>query len=183
MVAFLGIDQSLNATGVCKLSEQGDLVTAATITPERFVDGERLHFIKTAVASMLEGVTFAALEGYSYNSTGRVFELGEIGGVLKVLLTERQIPYAVVPPVLVKKFATGTTTARKDAMLAAALRMGRNFGDDDNQADAFFLALIARAHVKDDLRHRCQMEVLHTLRTPSKAKARKRVRRLVPNAI
>jgi crossover junction endodeoxyribonuclease RuvC len=184
-MSFVGIDQSLNATGVCRLSEQGALETAATIVPERFIDGARLSFIKTAVASTLNGVEFAAMEGYSYNSMGRVFELGEIGGVLKVLLVEKKIPYVVVPPVLVKKFATGSTTASKDAMLAAALRMGFDFGNNDDQADAFFLARIACAHVKGGLVHRREMEVLHSLRNMCAAPKtqRRRARRLIKNAI
>ena len=184
-MSFVGIDQSLNATGVCRLSEQGILETAATVVPERFINGERLAFIKTAVASMLDEVEFAALEGYSYNSNGRVFELGEIGGVLKVLLVEKKIPYVVVPPVLVKKFATGSTTASKDAMLKAAIQMGLDFGDRDDQADAFFLACIARAHVKGGLIHRRQMEVLqslHNMRKVPRAR-RRRARRLINNAI
>jgi len=182
-MVFLGIDQSLTGTGICVLSDEGKLVASATVTPDDLRDGTRLAFIKTAVASLLSGVQFAALEGYSYNSVGHVFELGEIGGVLKVLLVEHDISYVVVPPVLVKKFATGSAYADKEKMLEAAVRCGHDFGDNDDQADAFFLARIALAYAKNTARHRCEMEVLHTLRNPPKAKAKRRVRRLIKNAI
>jgi Holliday junction resolvasome RuvABC endonuclease subunit len=133
---------------------------------------------------MLPEVEFAALEGYSYNSVGHVFELGEVGGVIKVLLIEHMLPYVVVPPVLVKKFATGSVHANKDAMLAAAVQRGHDFGDNDDQADAFFLARIALAYAKNAAEHRCEMEVLHTLRNPPKdKKPKRRVRRLIKNAV
>lgn len=181
-MVFLGIDQSLAGTGLCVLSDEGAVVTSATITPEGLRDGARLAFIKQAVAPLLAGVQFVALEGYSYNSVGHVFELGEIGGVLKVLLVEHSLSYVVVPPVLVKKFATGKTTADKAAMVLAAKARGCAF-TDNNQADAFFLAHIARAYVKNTAKYRCELEVLHTLLSPPKSKSKRRVRRLIKNAI
>jgi crossover junction endodeoxyribonuclease RuvC len=181
---FLGIDQSLTGTGLCVLSAAGKLVSSALVTPDHLRDGARLVFIKKAVASMLSGVEFVAMEGYSYNSVGHVFELGEIGGVLKVLLVEHEISYIIVPPVLVKKFATGTTHADKDAMLSAAIRRGHDFGKNDDQADAFFLAHIALAYAKNTAQHRCEMDVLRTLRSPPKdKKPKRRARRLIQNAI
>jgi Holliday junction resolvasome RuvABC endonuclease subunit len=182
-MTFLGIDQSLMGTGLSVLSDVGVLVASARIDTDELRDGERLLFIKKAVALHLGPVEFAALEGYSYNSTGHVFELGEIGGVLKTLLVESSVPYVSVPPILLKKFATGTTHADKDKMLGAALAQGHDFGDDDNQADAFFLARIALAYAKNTAKHRCEMEVIHTLRNPKDKKPKRRVRRLIKNAV
>ncbi len=181
-MAFLGVDQSLNATGVCRIDEDGRITASATVDPEGHIDGERLHLIKRAVSTFAADIKFAALEGYSYDSVGRVFELGEIGGVLKVLLLELSIPYVVVPPVLVKKFATGNTSASKDDMVVAAKARGYAF-DDDNQADAFFLACIARAFHKDVPRYRCEMEVLRSLRNGPTKKPRRRARRLIKAAV
>jgi crossover junction endodeoxyribonuclease RuvC len=182
-MAFLGIDQSLTGTGLCLLDDEGSLVSSATITTDELRDGKRLAFIKQGVASFLTGVEFVALEGYAYNATGHVFELGEIGGVIKVLLVESNTPYLAIPPILVKKFATGSTHADKDKMLEAAVQRGHDFGDDDNQADAFFLAHIALAYAKNTAKHRCEMEVLRTLRNPKDKKPKRRVRRLIKNAI
>ena len=181
-MGFLGIDQSLNATGICRIDVDANVIALATVTPDGLRDGQRLAFIKRAVASMASVVEFAAIEGYSYDSVGRVFELGEIGGVIKVLLVEANIPYVVVPPVLVKKFATGTATAGKPAMMLAARAMGAHIADD-NQADAFFLAHIARAYSQKTARRRCEMEVIHTLSHPQPKKIRRRLRRLVNAAI
>ena len=181
-MAFLGIDQSLNATGLCRLGPDGAVQLRATVDPEKRLDGPRLVFIKQVVASLLEHVEFAAMEGYSYDSVGRVFELGEIGGVLKVLLIERNVPYIIVPPVLLKKFATGNTSATKEQMIKAAQERAFHPADD-NQADAFFLAHIARTHKMDIATCRRELEVLHTLCNPEPKKKKRRVRRLVKAAI
>lgn len=181
-VSFLGIDQSLNATGICRLGDAGSVEALATVNPGDVKDGARLLLVKRAIASIASGVEFAALEGYSYDSVGRVFELGEIGGVVKVLLIESNIPYVVVPPVMLKKFATGNASASKEAMVDAAKVRGC-VTTDDNQADAFFLAHIALAYTKDTARYRCEMEVLHALKNPTPKKTRRRVRRLVKAAI
>lgn len=182
-MTFLGVDQSLNATGICRLAQDGSIQAMATINPEGRLDAQRLVFIKRTVASFATDIKFAALEGYSYDSVGRVFELGEIGGVIKTLLVELGIGFVVVPPIQLKKFATGTTYASKEAMVEAAKEAKAAVGDD-NQADAFFLARIARAYdtTSDDLR-RCEHEVIHSLRNPSPKKAARRVRRLIKAAI
>lgn len=183
-MAFLGVDQSLNATGICRLAQDGSIQAMATVNPEGRLDAQRLFFIKRTVTSFAADIKFAALEGYSYDSVGRVFELGEIGGVIKTLLVELGIGFVVVPPVQLKKFATGTTYASKEAMIEAAKEAKAAVGDDDNQADAFFLARIARAYdtTSSDMR-RCELEVIHALRNPTPKKAARRVRRLVKAAI
>ena len=161
---------------------EGQITTVATVDPKDARDGARLMLVKRAVASVASEVSFAALEGYSYDSVGRVFELGEIGGVIKVLFHENNIEYVVVPPALLKKFATGNSSASKEDMVDAAKTHGC-VPADDNQADAFFLARIARAYVQGGVTRRCELEVLQTLRNPSPKKSRRRVRRLVKAAI
>ena len=116
---------------------------------------------------------------------GRVFELGEVGGVIKALLAERRVPYVTVPPVLVKKFATGRAFATKEMMVRAAAEHGAVVSDD-NQADAFFLARIARAwHVGGPTARR-EAEVIRTLRAPpadKKPRHPRRARQLVKAAV
>jgi Holliday junction resolvasome RuvABC endonuclease subunit len=179
---FLGIDQSLNATGLCRITEDGVVDATATIDPEKRKDGERLLFVKRAAFGVTLGVRFAAIEGYAYDAVGRVFELGEIGGTLKVMLLEVDIQYVIVAPILVKKFATGSTSASKEAMISAAAERGFA-AQDDNQADAFFLAHIARAYADNTAKRRCELEVIEALRHPAPKKSGRRVRRLIKAAI
>ena len=60
------------------------------------------------------------IEGYSYGSKGQaLFQIAENCGILKYQLQERNIPYDIVVPSVVKKFATGKGNADKDMMYEA----------------------------------------------------------------
>ena len=57
------------------------------------------------------------IEGYSYGSKGQaLFQITENCGILKYKLQERNIPYDVIVPSVVKKVATGKGNADKDMM-------------------------------------------------------------------
>lgn len=181
---YAGIDQSLNGTGLCLRDADGVVHTAQTIDPGKLRDVQRLAYVKARVMSFLsDRVKFVAFEGYSYNSVGRVFELGEIGGVLRLLVHEHGLPYVVIPPLVLKKFATGNPAADKEDMVSFARQAGFA-ARDDNQADAFFLAEIARCHhLELAPPNRAQLEVLHSIRSPKVKKPARRVRRLTKNSI
>lgn len=182
---YLGIDQSLNATGLCLVDPTGQVQHHETVDPGKARDAQRLACIKARVVPLLGPRTqLVALEGYAYNSVGRVFELGEIGGVLRLLVHEYQLSYVVVPPASLKKYATGKAQAEKADMCNAARRHGFDPGDDDNQADAFFLSQIARhLHLGKASLLRHQLEVLQALRSPKPKKPARRIRRVVKNSI
>ena len=56
------------------------------------------------------------LEGYSYGSTGRVFHIAENTAILKHLMWENRIEFEIIPPTVIKKFATGKGNANKELM-------------------------------------------------------------------
>lgn len=58
-----------------------------------------------------------ALEGYSYNSSGRVNDISEATGLIKNQFYKRGIKYDLIPPTRVKKFAYGKGNATKLQML------------------------------------------------------------------
>ena len=60
------------------------------------------------------------IEGYSYGSKGQaLFQIAENCGILKYKLQERNIPYDIIVPSVVKKGATGKGNADKDKMYEA----------------------------------------------------------------
>lgn len=181
---YVGIDQSLNGTGLCLRDAAGVVHATQTIDPGKLRGVERLACVKTRVTSFLSSrVAFVAFEGYSYNSVGRVFELGEVGGVLRLVVHEYGLSFVVVPPASLKKFATGNASAEKEDMVEAAKAAGF-VTTDDNQADAFFLSQIARCyHLELAPPNRAQLEVLHSLRSPKSKKPTRRIRRVVKNSI
>lgn len=64
-------------------------------------------------------VESVALEGYAFAAKGKVFNLAENTGVLKVGLHQRNIPFEVVAPTSNKKYACGKGNASKEMLYEA----------------------------------------------------------------
>jgi crossover junction endodeoxyribonuclease RuvC len=88
-------------------------------------------------------VSHVVIEGYSYNSTGSVIYLGELGGILRFHLVD--FPHLVeVSPTAVKKFATGKGNAKKEIVAAdIARRYGVRLASAD-EYDAMAIWRLAR---------------------------------------
>jgi Holliday junction resolvasome RuvABC endonuclease subunit len=56
------------------------------------------------------------IEGYSYGSVGKVFNLAENMGLLKHKLWKNGFRFSEIPPTTIKKHATGKGNATKDIM-------------------------------------------------------------------
>jgi Holliday junction resolvasome RuvABC endonuclease subunit len=56
------------------------------------------------------------IEDYAMGARGRIFNIGENGGILKHQLWIHNFPFQTYPPTVIKKFATGKGNAKKDAM-------------------------------------------------------------------
>jgi len=95
-------------------------VYVQNIFGERFVDYnhevERYETIADWAIEILQGCNHIALEGYAYNSTGRVFHIAENTGLLKYKIFHSGIPLTIIPPTEVKKYATGKGNADKQRM-------------------------------------------------------------------
>jgi Holliday junction resolvasome RuvABC endonuclease subunit len=131
---IMGLDLSANGTGVCLpdgrvvrvpcKSEWGD----ARLTHIRNVI--RLHAPSADVA-VIEGM------GRFLGNTGLIIAM--VHGAVRTELRDQGVPYAVVTPATLKKFATGNGGAGKDLMMAAARsRAGLAFRDNDT-CDAWWL--------------------------------------------
>lgn len=106
---------------------------------------ERLLYLEAAVLDAAAGAGLVVLEGYSFGSRGRaVFDIGELGGVVRLALYRRGIPYVDVPPAALKKYATGRGNAPKEEVLAAAIRRLGYTGHDHNESDAMWLYAMAQ---------------------------------------
>jgi crossover junction endodeoxyribonuclease RuvC len=141
---ILALDLSLRSTGVAASWAPSQPVTLRTT---KLRGMERLVTLGGSIEMMLErGVAVVVLEGYSFGSKGRaVFDIGELGGVIKLMLHKWDIPFAVVAPTTLKKYATGKGNAPKDAVLVQAVRrFGLELGNDE--ADAWWLLQMGMAH-------------------------------------
>lgn len=143
---ILGIDPSLTSLGYAFVAANGKTVTGTVRS--KFVTGpQRLRGIRDAVLNILNDAqpTLVAYEGYAmgrFSGGGRAFDLGELGGVLKLMIFESKIQLLLVPPTSLKLFATGSGRADKDAVrVAMAKHRGQLFKSDD-EADAYALFLM-----------------------------------------
>ncbi len=78
------------------------------------------HEFFTNWANIANSAVF--IEGYSFGSKGKVFEIGEACGALKSRIWEAGYEYQTVPPTVVKKFASGKGNAKKDMMHESFLK-------------------------------------------------------------
>ena len=64
-------------------------------------------------------VTRVALEGYAFGAVGRVFQIAENAGILKLKLWETGLTVLTPAPTEIKKFATGKGNANEERMVEA----------------------------------------------------------------
>lgn len=169
---YLGIDQSLRSSGVAVVSESKESVYLGRILPGKLTGVQRLAAVRTAIRDVLAAaplVKFAALEGYAYDvGAGRVFELGEVGAVVKLALHDAGVPFIVVPPASLKQFVADHGQAKKEQMRQAVLKKWGQDVVQDDECDAFGLAQLARSFHLNQGTTRAELEVLKKLRDTGK---------------
>lgn len=146
-MTYVGIDPSLTSPGLAILNEDLSVRGLFNLATKKLRGGERLAAIYDWACSHLKdlGPAKAAIEGYALKAQNRPFDLGEAGGVLRLALTKNWIPYQVVTPAEVKKFATGNGQATKEQIRRCIhARWGLDIPQED-QADAY---VIGRFSVK-----------------------------------
>lgn len=150
-VRVVGVDPSLTATGVAFV--YGGKLQTALLSPPKTVKGSaRLVWFYTQFIELLDAsqAELVAIEGYAYGANARQHALGELGGILKLAMRLKRQDFVVVPPTVLKKFATGKGNADKSIV---AKELFKKFGIDLNntdEVDAAGLALLALA--KSDTR-------------------------------
>ena len=132
MTRVLGLDLSLTATGYAYNEEVAGVIKVKSTGMRRLAE------IREAVLELAHEADIVVIEGYGFASQKAVVQ-GELGGVIRLALYDRRIPYVEVAPAALKKFATGRGNADKDAMIAAAIRRFGYEGDNNNGADAWLL--------------------------------------------
>lgn len=158
---FVGLDLSLNGTGVAivRRSPSGEwtppeLVLLANRPPSPVTAQyhvERLADIAARIesAGALDNTTLLCIEDYamgiSTEHTNCVFQLGELGGVVRFLLVTNHIPFILVPIGTNKKFATGNGAAKKPQVAEGMSRLWSIPNDfkTHDLSDALSLASVA----------------------------------------
>ena len=142
---YVGIDQSYTGFAITFLDQNLDHYT--TVYKDETSGILRLHKIKQHLIDSLRGrvIRDVAMEGYAFGSQ-RANMLGELGGMVKLALFEDFDLYPlIVPPTVLKKYATGqgTKVSKSQIMLSVYKKWGVDL-PDDNAADSYVLARIAK---------------------------------------
>jgi crossover junction endodeoxyribonuclease RuvC len=159
MSKFIGIDPSLTGTAICVLEAHSSInykiehLETISTTP-KIPHLKRLKYIVDRVALAIpKNSGYVVIEGYSFGSRGSaVFDLAELGGLLRMMLATDFEGYFEVAPSTLKKFVTGKGTSPKNLMLERCYKkfgVGSETLKDDNQVDAFCLAQYALSNYKD----------------------------------
>lgn len=131
MIDIIGLDLSLTSTGVA--TTEGLTALAAPdrrrAKGETRTDGdnaERLFWLEERLMQEVRdaksrcATVLVVMEGYSYGSKGSaLFQIGEWGGVVRLDLYKAMVPWVIVTPSQVKKYATGRSGASKEEVISA----------------------------------------------------------------
>lgn len=141
---WLGVDQSLTGFGTCLIDGGGSYMVSVVSPNSR--GAERLCELHDHLESILaeHKPVRVAIEGTVFSSSSASV-LGELAGVLKMALHRAGSDALVIPPMTLKKFVIGkaTSTTKSQMLLSVYKRYGVELVDD-NAADAYGLARIAR---------------------------------------
>ncbi len=145
----IGIDQSLSCTGVTIKELDGNLnvvdsryyfttsvkkhtyqqsikpwfIGKATGFNKAYKIGEHLR----EIFQSMKDCAYVAMEGYSFGSKSQsLFQLGELGGVIRYLAKKNQLNLRVYEPTVIKKWATGKGAGKKAPMYTAYKEMFPN---------------------------------------------------------
>lgn len=217
---YLGLDLSLDETGWYSFeNEVGEggvfkQPTKAGQVGTRLSDAERLAWFYANIGELLDNLKpdRVAIEGYSMGSKGRLANLGELGGIVRLLLQQRRIPTICVPPANVKQFVNASyykkmlqdthpthlpashtqllnrakCDKKKYPVLIGILSEFNEQFTNDNIADAFILSQMARAQLDSSYlstsKQKAAIKKVKLIVTPRLDRTRVRSRNLKPVA-
>lgn len=159
--AVIGLDLSLDATGLVVFQSPQDPVYWATIEPPAcLLPIDRIRYtggVVRLVAGIFR-VTEAAIEDYAYSLLGRsnaTSHLSENAGVVKAALLDMGIAVHIYSISAIKSYATGSGQASKEMMAAAFKKMTRKTKDvSEHVIDAYWIGQChyAQKEMKNPLR-------------------------------
>ena len=160
----MGIDPSLCNTGFCvfKSNDKSEILLTGSLTSKN-KGIERLIELRNSLSKILDNniPDICVIEGYSFGSRGsRVFDIGELCGLYKITLFEKEIDFLIVPPKKLKKFATGNGNANKEKMAVLAFKKHNIEFENNDECDAFWLAKFGEAYLNKELENLKGIEII-----------------------
>jgi crossover junction endodeoxyribonuclease RuvC len=151
---FVGLDPSINATGVVILDDCENIVGQRTFSVK-----DKDKMFERSLIKYEEEISFLTkilnlgsvyIEGPSYQSAGQaVLQMGALHFCTRVYLFKAGINYRVIAPGTLKKFVTGKGNAKKEVMLLKTYKKWGVEFTDNNLCDAYSLARLALEDFKN----------------------------------
>lgn len=175
---YVGIDLSLAKTGVVALSDDGHKYYWRLHCPKAAEVGSsvvRLAVHRQLLIDFFDTVgepTLVGLENYGFGSTHRGMDIGEWGGVARLLLYDLGLidKTVILAPNTLKKFVTNNGTAPKNLVLREVYRVWGIEAEDDNVADAYALARAVMTIHTGEARYAWQRDALRRTGQPDGAR-------------
>ncbi len=144
---FLALDLSLTCIGWARTSASGSGPEVGVIKP-RGKSVIRLQYALNHIVGLVKesAPKLVLLENYAFGKANKAHQLGELGGVVRLALHQSRVWWTEASPASIKKLATGSGNAKKEAVLAAAIRRLGYQGSSFDEADARWLLEAARIH-------------------------------------
>ena len=151
---YIGFDPSLNSFGYCIIETKTSGYILNTYAGTIKTKNSRNIFKSFKIVQDLEDLQlfehsrFVGIEHYHYKAySSNIYELGELGGLIRYQCYKKKTSLVEVPPSQVKEFATGNGLASKETVQAAACKFLKSFEiiqkfRNSDESDAFWLALI-----------------------------------------
>jgi crossover junction endodeoxyribonuclease RuvC len=147
--AYVGLDLSLTGTGFCvKRGCELRMETVKTKPTTSENDLDRLRYIRGRLMELIPADTrMVCVEDffipYKASQMNAAKVLIMLGTVVRVALLERGLPFYVVAPGQLKKYATGKGNGPKGVVIREIYKRWGVNAKDDNQADACVLSHMA----------------------------------------
>ena len=152
---FVGLDPSINATGVIILDNYENIVVQRTFSCNVDKNLFERNLIKyeeqISFISKIINLGAVYIEGPSYQSAGQVIlQMGALHFFTRVYLYKANVNYKVIAPGTLKKFVTGKGNCKKELMLLKTYKKWGVEFSDNNLCDAYGLARMALEEYKDE---------------------------------
>jgi len=147
---YTGLDLSLTGTGLANISSRGQVVYELFGTKKQDYKHawDRIESIVNNVNDFLSktNTKYVLIEDYviSPRNSKTTIQLVELGAAVRYALYKDGIAFITVTPPVLKKYATGSGNAKKNIVIKELYKNHKIDVDDDNVADAIYLAMLCK---------------------------------------
>lgn len=142
---IMGLDLSINGTGVCLPDAETFTIKCVAAQGDR-----RINIVRDRITPYLGGIDLVIMEDFPAKLQAAAAKaIGLVQGAVRSALMDAGVPYTVMSPATLKKFATGQGNCDKAAMILAAFKRSGVEFRDNNRCDAWWLYIAGHDHYDD----------------------------------